>query len=220
MLRIQMMGLAAVAALVMSAVAAGSAFAAHEWLVGGASLASPVKIHSEASLELEDAKATLGAVRVSCAGHDAGTVGPNALDLVESITLELLGTKTKIGCTFIKNGACNSGVEPTAEAVNLPWHTELYLEGTEVRDMITENGTGGTHLPGWAVTCKTALGNITDTCTVALGSTGVEQMAEGVLAKFEKKSPKANCSNGGTGAGLVEGNDLLLNPGGSLLSFD
>ena len=47
MLRIQMIGLALVAALAMSAVAASSASAAHLWLIGGKLVASPVKIHSQ-----------------------------------------------------------------------------------------------------------------------------------------------------------------------------
>lgn len=221
MLRIQMIGLALMAALAMTAVAASSASAAHLWLLGGNLIASPVTIHSHGTLELEDTKATGGAVRVKCTGFDTGTVGPHALDLISKITLEKLGTKDLIGCSFAagKNGACETGTEPTALALNLPWHTELYLEGTEVRDMVVSEVAGKN--AGWNVRCKAIfVGPIEDDCTVALTSTGlVTDMGLGVLAKFDAKSALATCSIGGANSGKVEGIDILLNPGAQL-SFD
>jgi hypothetical protein len=220
MLRMQIIGLALVSALVMSALAVGSASATvlpHEWLIGGKLLASPVKVHSRGLLLLTDHNPTGGETVVHCFGFNSGTVGPHALDSIETITAELLGTNKKITCAFDpgKNGGCETGTAPTAEAVNLSWHTELYLVGTEVRDMITSGGAGN---PGWAVTCKTILGNMTDTCTAALGSTKVENVAAGVLALFDANSQNADCKLGGgalrVGQGLVRGDVTIESPGG------
>ena len=222
MLRIQMIGLALVAVLVMSALAVGSASATvlpHEWLINGKLLGSPVKIHSKGTLTLTDHTPPLGGeTQVTCTGFDDGFVGPHALDLVLGITLELLGTVKKITCSFVagKNGGCEASTAPTAEAVNLPWHTELYLRGAEVRDMIVSDGAGN---PGWAVTCKTIFGPMTDTCTAALGSTLVKNVAGGVSAEFEKVSNEVNPATcklgteaGRAGAGLVNGSVLNESP--------
>jgi hypothetical protein len=224
MLRIQMIGLAIMAALAMSAVAASSASAAHLWLIGGKLVASEVKIHSLGLLLLTDHTAPLGAVQIHCHGFDAGTVGPHALDLVTSVTTTLLGTNDKITCTYDKQGGCESSPAPLALAVNLPWHTELYLVGTEVRDMIVSSGAGS---PGWKVTCKTFLGTVTDECTVPLGSTGLvnEPTATmGVLAIFDANSQNADCKLGAgelrKEVGLVRGSVLLESPSAGPLLFD
>jgi hypothetical protein len=218
MLRMQIIGLALVAALVMSAVAVGSASATvlpHEWLINGTLIGSPVKIHSQGLLVLTDDTAPGGATSVHCHGFNAGTVGPHALDLISSITKELLGTLDKIPCNYIKQGACESSPVPLALAVNLPWHTELTLFGSEVRDMIMKDVEGGN--PGWSVTCKTLLGTVTDTCTSALNSTRVENVSNGVLALFDATSNAnpAECKVGAEGArkaGLVSGAVLIESP--------
>ena len=219
MLRIQMIGLAIVAALFMSAVAAGSAFAAHEWLLGGASIGSATKVHSLGLLLVIDHTAPLGETVIHCHRYDAGTVGPGAADLVESITKELLGTNDVIECTLVKAGGCKAGTIAKALAIHLPWKTELYLEGAELRDMTTADGNGE---PGWAVTCTNILGgSTTDTCTTALGSVGVQDVAAGVETTFDAKTPFANCKVGSetirNGAGLVRGSVLQENPAGKLL---
>jgi hypothetical protein len=229
MLRIQILGLALASALLMSVVAAGSASAAtelHQWLLihdqSGIHLllAEPIKVHSLGLLLLEDTKATGGAVEVHCHGFDAGTVGPHGLDLTESITLELLGTKKSVSCTFDKVGNCKSGTEPTAEAVHLPWHTELLLRGGIVRDLILSDGAGA---PGYAVTCTNILGGkTTDTCEEEKEKPGSTIMTNvvgsGVLAEFEGTAgSKSKCSVGGAGAGIVSGTDLTENPSSTLL---
>jgi hypothetical protein len=222
MLRIQMIGLALVAMLVISVVAAASASAEaplpHEWLIGGKLIASPVKIHSLGLLLLEDSKIPAiegGPVRVHCHGFDTGTIGPHALDLIESITLELLGKKDLILCLFDKEGGCKSGTMPVALALHLPWHTELVLQGTEVRDLILADGNGE---PGWNITCTNILGGVTeDECLAEAGkpgSTSLKNVAAGVLGEFEAKSPNAKCTKGGEGAGVVRGTVLFESPSG------
>jgi hypothetical protein len=187
----------------------------HEWLIGGKLIASPVKVHSHGLLLLTDDTAPGGATAVHCFGFNSGTVGPHALDLIETITAEKLGTNKKITCKFDKTGTCEAGTAPTAEAIHLPWHTELTLFGSAVRDMVMSDGAGN---PGWAVTCKTILGNVTDTCENALTSTALEIVSSGVLALFDATSNAANCKVGGeavrNGAGLVSGDVTILSPGG------
>jgi hypothetical protein len=222
MLRIQMIGLALVAALFMSAVAAGSASAAHEWLINGAPLTSTLKVHSVGLVLLEDTKAPGGAVQVHCKGFDAGTVSPGGLDLVESVTAELLKGSDKIPCTFDKVGACKSNVTPTALALNLPWRTELVLNGTSVRDLILADGHGE---PGWSVTCTNIFGGTTeDHCLAEAGKPGsvsLTNVAGGVLGTFDKLTPNAKCSLGGAESGHVEGTVLTENPSGTeKLTFD
>jgi hypothetical protein len=203
----------------MSAVAASSASAAeelpHEWLLNGLLIAKPIKIHSLFLILLTDLHATGGEVKVHCKGFNSGTVGPHALDLVETVTAELLGTNDKVPCTFDKAGACLTSTAPTLLALHLPWHTHIYLEGTEVRDDIVSDGNGD---PGWAVTCKTIIGNVTDDCTAPLGSAALENiMGGGVLALFDALTPAANCSQGGALAGHVTGDITLHSPSPTLL---
>jgi hypothetical protein len=203
----------------MSAVAAGSASAAHEWLINGAPIASPVKVHSLGLLLLTDHN-PLGIAgnetQILCHGFDAGTVGPGALDLVQSITTTLLGTNDKITCAFEKAGGCESSPAPLALAVNLPWRTEIYLAPNgEVRDMIVSSGAGE---PGWKVTCKAPIiGTITDECKAPLGSTSLKNdTGLGVLGIFDAESQNANCKIGGeavrNGAGLVRGAVTQFSP--------
>ena len=134
---------------------------------------------------------------------------------MEKITAELLGTNDKITCSFDKRGACEASSAPLFLAVNLPWHTELYLLGSEVRYMIMPDGGGN---PGWAVTCKTILGALTDTCTVLLGSTEVKNVTSGVLALFDSLSNAnpADCKVGAEAVrpkvGLVAGGITFESP--------
>jgi hypothetical protein len=220
MLRIQIIGLALVSALFMSAVMAGSASAAHEFLINGAPITTALKVHSSGLLLLEDTKPPIGTpTQVHCHGFNAGTVGPGGVDLIESITLELLGTKDLILCLFDKNGNCNSGTMPVALALNLPWKTELVLHEGKVRDLILADGHGE---PGWNVHCNAIIPEDDCLATAAEpGSTGLENVAGGVLATFDKLTPLATCSVGGAKSGKVEGTVLTENPSATeKLTFD
>jgi len=220
MKRIYIIGLCLMAMFAMSAMAAGSA-SAHEWLIGGSPIATATTIHSLALILLEDEKATGGAVEVHCHAFDSGTVGPGALDLVLTVTTELLKGSDKIPCTYDKQGQCSG--TPTALAVHLPWHTSIVEIGTEVRDLILSNGSGA---PGWSVTCNTILGETTDTCEEEagkMGTTALSNVSEGVLATFDSKTLPAKCSIGGKEAGHVKGTDLNFSPGtgaSEKLTFD
>jgi hypothetical protein len=228
MLRIQMIGLAILAALAMSAVAAGSASAEKwQWLLFHSATGVHLLLNKEELVEseglvlLEDSKATGGATQVHCHGFDLGTIGPHALDLVLSVTAEALGTKKSIPCTFDKVGLCKSGTTPTAEAVHLPWHTELVeLKAGKVSDLILGEGAGA---PGWAVTCTNILGGkTTDECTEESGKPAAPFVENdgslGVLARFEEENtPPAKCSLGGATSGHVSGTVLTESPSATLL---
>ena len=232
MLRIQLIGLALVSAIAMSAVAAGSASAETvlhlQWLLYHSQsgihllLAEPVRGHALGLLLLEDSKILGGPVRIHCHGFATGTVGPHGLDLVEKITLEVLGTHNEILCSFDKNGLCEAGTPPTAEAVHLPWLTELVLGngGREVRDLALPDPNGPGGALGWKVNCKVGGATVTDECLEEAGHPGsvfMENRLNGVLGTSDKLSPRASCSMGGTGSGTVEGTGLTENPSPTLL---
>jgi len=220
MKRIYTIGLCLMAIFAMSAMAAGSA-SAHEWLIGGNPIAAETKIHSLFLLLLADTKATGGEVKVHCHGFDSGDVGPGALDLVLTVTTELLKGSDKIPCTYDVQGQCSG--TPTLLALHLPWHTSIVEIGTEVRDLILSDGNGA---PGWGVTCNTLLGETTDICEEEpgkMGTTALKDVSEGVVAIFDSKTLHAKCSVGGKEAGVVTGTDLNFSPGpgaSEKLTFD
>jgi hypothetical protein len=228
MLRVQIIGLALVSALMMSALAAGSASAENwQWLLFHSESGVHLLLNKEELVEteglvlLEDSKAS--GTQVHCHGFDLGTIGPHALDLVLSVTAEPLGTNKSVSCTFDKVGLCKSGTTPTAEAVHLPWHTKLLeLEG-KPHDQILGNGAGR---PGWKVKCTNILGGTTeDECVEEEGKPNSPLVANdgllGVLATFQKPGSAggstAICSVGGAEAGIVAGTVLTKSPSSTLL---
>jgi len=219
MLRIKTLGLALVAAVVMSAVAVASASAAHEWQINGKAIATPVKVHSLGLLLLSDR--VLGATtRLHCHGFDAGTVGPGGHDLIEKITTTLLGTNERFHCTVVSAGNCNANKLILALPLHLPWLTLIKLVGTEVRDLVEKDGSGGN--PGWKVVCFDSVfgTETTDECTKATNTTGLANVAAGVEAKFDAITEPTTCTKGEANQGKVEGTDLIENPGaGETLTF-
>lgn len=166
-------------------------FALSPWLVLSASDA----VLSAGTLKLTDSKGGLfgESVTIQCTGTDAGTVGPGSVDETTSITAT--------ECKTIE-GTCPS---PKAEALHLPWDTQLEEPNAgEVRDKIKSSGAG---TPGWKVKCSI----LTDECTAETSTLMRNNEEEGsVEAEFESKSAKANCSRGGTGTGTVKGIDVNM----------
>jgi hypothetical protein len=234
MLRIQIIGLALVSAVLMSAVAAGSASAEapklHQWLIvhliGGEEvhllLSLPNKVHSLGLILLRDDTPPIGGpTEVHCHFFNDGYVGPHGLDLILDITSTLLGTNKKITCNITVLGACKSGTTATFEAIHLPWLTHLYLTaGGEVRDRILPDEHGK---PGYSVTCTNILGGTTtDTCESEGNSTKMLNVAGGVEAIFDigPNSEAGECKIGGEaarqGAGLISGSVLIESPSATL----
>jgi hypothetical protein len=152
----------------------------------------------------------VGTVEVSCTGEGTGSAGPGKFSRIEKIT--------NITCSAGEN--CEK-VTKNAEPRNLPWQGELAEEGTteKLRNKIT-NGKTEKEAPGWAVTCRVALIEKTDICTITTGSAQVgirlvynpaaNQSSWMILLTFNENSPNANCELGGTGSGRVRGSLLLL----------
>ena len=162
------------------------------------------EVTSSGELELEDTKATGGAVDVMCPGTSLGWVanltnGTAGEDGTFSINV------TEASCTFIKKGACEKLEE--VEARNLPWGTRLVESGSEVRDELISGSSSGA--PGWSVKCKTIIGSVTDTCTLSGSTQNVR--ANRTTGKTEfifdaiTHEKKATCSQGGEKAGNVTG---------------
>jgi hypothetical protein len=156
------------------------------------------KIYSTAALKLTDTKVPLlGEAEVECLGTDEGVIGPGRYDRIQTVRVA--------SCKPVK--VCEN-VE-TVVPKNLPWQTELYETGKEVRDKITE---GTTKLqPGWSITCKApVVGSVTDVCETESGkevSTSMRNIQESgiVQAEFETKSGKTQCTQGGAAAGRLWG---------------
>ena len=149
-------------------------------------------------LHLEDMKA---GTAIECTGEGEGTVGPGNGDVISKITAS--------GCTFEKAGSCESSKPVTANAVHLPWKTELFLKGAQTWDKISEDEGHGT--PGWDVECTVfGIFKIADTCE-GEAQTKMENLANGTVeASFEgEASGKAKCSVGGAEQGLVKGNTII-----------
>jgi hypothetical protein len=174
-------------------------------------------------LLLEDMKATGGAVDVLCSGLFGGVImGPK-----DALITEVVGLPepqlANIICTIDTKGACE-GTEAVVEALNLPWLIEPLLttaSSTGFALDIVENTETLTGLPGYAVTCKTILGNVTDTCTGATGAIATNA-ATGIEGEFsetnETITPPGKCSLGGEKQGLLFGAGITTDTTGGVLS--
>lgn len=204
-------GLAFSAMLVFSAVVAASALAAPEFLDGGnpISAAIPVLTTLDTGLQLEDKG---NGVEAECKkGEGEGTVGPGNKDTVKTANC------TEVNKTAIKGGGTCLEVV-SIKGANLEWQTELVLVETGGVDMyyiIVLKEAGGN--AGWAVTCKTFLGNVTDTCTgPAIKAFLVENVLGGeLLAETDALTEKeveenSTCSVSGGKGSILAGADLLV----------
>jgi hypothetical protein len=166
---------------------------------------------SSTGLELEDSSAGGAKTVVKCSGTDVGTVGVNGSDSTTEIHVNE-------PCTVVTEGNCKTleKVRP----VNLPWATQLEESGGELRDAVTSLVAGKS--PGWAVTCNTLLGKMTDTCEANTSTTVKANRSEGsVEGKFLRTSPAATCSLSKAATGHVEGPVVtkLRMSNGELLAF-
>lgn len=202
------------------------------WLEGSVVPKEWLLVLSEGELELADLGAPGGVVTVLCSGLNEGWIASHlvsgvltfnaAADEITKIT-NLAGTSNTVECTFVNKGLCEASSVPTAEAINLPWLTELNLVGTVVLDLLfSEN----TEAIGWKVLCL-ALGlNMEDKCTVPgteakPGETEINNTTEGdVLASFSEaiQKEKAACSLSKEMSGVVTGSILIFTESGETLA--
>jgi hypothetical protein len=151
-----------------------------------------------------------------------GTVGPGAKDETTKVEFLEEGKKCKPGAKAenLKGEEVANKCEKVEklEALNLPWKTEIVLEGGVAWDLIMSE-------PGYRSTCKTLFVNVEDTCiahekgeneTPLIELVNLTETEAGVLlvsAIFKKvplvETENANCSIGGKLNGLVFGENLL-----------
>jgi hypothetical protein len=148
-----------------------------------------------------------------------GWVGPGSED--ETTKVEFMSTCSTAGKAENLKGeevANVCGGTGEAEAVNLPWLTLVYLEGSLTRDIITA-GIAGKE-PGYKVKCTVAGLKITDECLSGATPVHVElnllekegtepELVDVLFKETLKQSEWAKCSLGGAESGLVEGEVLL-----------
>ena len=157
MRKVHIAGFALVAALVFSAMASASAFAAQpEWLVNGSALSGTLSVKSSGKVVLTDLNAK---VKLECEGTDKGTVSGTKSS--EETTVTATNCKTL-------EGTCPS---PSAKAHALPWKLELEekVAGKVTSNFLTENG--------YEVVCA---GIVHDTCVAKAGVPVLRLVAEGV----------------------------------------
>ncbi len=232
MKRIQILGAALVAVFAFGVLVAASAsavtFLLAEWLVGGVAVTTELLVETSGELLLEDTNVPLlGKAMVLCSGIFDGLVQPNSLDWVTEV-LTLSGTSvsstplsgTALTCTNQEN--CE---EPLVWAIGLPYETEVELmedSGTFFADLLLAKGTGGE--VGYEIECmKSVIGAITDECKTSEGVAELKLEGTNLVGVFSEAfttlagAKLANCTQGGTESGIVEGEGVeKLNEGGEL----
>jgi hypothetical protein len=188
---------------------AGCTKAGTEWATK--ELVGTEEVTSSGELELEDSKATGGAVDIKCKESGTGWIA-NPKSTSEHGE-DGISKITSTGCTFVKAGECETGKAVTIKPRNLPWATRLISRGSEARDELLSGGKKeeGEGEPGWAVECTVAgILKTTDRCehsgnTVGVTANRTEGTVEGKFDERTAEETMATCSVGGAGAGLVRG---------------
>jgi hypothetical protein len=209
--------------MALAAVFAFSAFAAAtasaevtllaEWLINGAGVTTLTSTEALGIILLEDTTFKAG---VECEGTFDGSVGPNGEDETTEVLNESGGSVTLTTPLTLNNGCkivngCNPADAVEVAPEELPWHTLLWLvEATgKFRDFVEK--------AAYNVKCTLGIIPSTDECKNVNSTFEVLASAEGAEGTGSV-TPGANCSVGGTGAGIetfVGPNhlkDLLGNP--------
>ena len=215
MKRIQILGVSLLALFALSAIVANIASAETtllaEWLKNGAAITVETASKSEGTIILEDTKLGIG---VLCSGIFDGTVGPNGEDLITKV-LSLAGVAVSLSalleCSTDK--FCESGTDVLVSPDGLPWKTLLILmENGKFLDIF--------FAPDYFTECLVLGLKVSETCSVAETGGEVVNVTGGVEA-VGAPTPQANCTTGGTGAGIIEfvkGENLTTLTGGGTLT--
>lgn len=196
-----MVFVALIAVFAISAVAASSASATPEWYVkkGGkfAKVTEPVKVHWYGSIEVVDTKynGVFGKqLAVSCTipekeNETGGTINVGGAALIKIF----IGENCKRG----KHNEVCVGEPERFTAVELPWATELYKEGSEVRSRIVPGYLEGKE-PGVFFECS----QVPDVCEILTSTNVTNNTVAGLVeVAFEAKSNKTTCREGGKESG-------------------
>jgi len=234
MSKIRVLLLASLAVFAFGVITASSAFAAAEWLVGGAAFTGELLVETSGFLlliHLAGGFLEPEAV-VECTGiFDGFVLSPNEDLITEVLTLGGAATSLASPLLCLALAGCEkpSGGEDTEVAAeNLPWLTVLELMEPKAGenlylDLITEDTDGGMKpgLPAYEITCL-VLGSTIETLCEGETSADLTNVAGGVLGVFnsaELTSEKleALCEMGGTDhpeVGSQEGEGETINQGG------
>jgi hypothetical protein len=170
-----------------------------EWRQAGLVLAEPVGVKSKGTVILTDERATGGAISLSCEDTLEGSVGLGALD---EITKSTMSSCVAVGG---KSGSCETKDPVALAAKDLPWRSELLPTEGVLHDLIVADGKGN---PGFAMECTVGgIHKTVDECTATQLKTSVTNAAGGVDETYDGEKP--NCSIGGSGAGALEGTQLV-----------
>jgi hypothetical protein len=213
MKKIQMLWLALVAMLALSAISASLASAETtllaEWLLNGAAIATTVATAGSEELIFEDNKAGLG---VTCSRILDGNVSGDGKDEVTAV-LTLAGVPVSLAAPMLckSHKFCEeSATDIEAALENLPFKTQLELtEAGAFRDIVTS--------ATYFTSCLVLGIKVSEECTIVNGSYEVKNVAGGIEA-VGKVTPNGTCTTGGANTGeltFVPGN-LLTATGGTL----
>ena len=216
MRKIYVVSVALIAALALAAIGSASASATTlQWLANGKAITTGLSGKATGELTLGSTNGLKLKIEdeVLCSWILVIEVDDEGGVWVIIEWLDLSGEKVSLTapllCASVKTCEGTNEVEP----VNLPWLGHLELMGTEAEPLflaVLEAGNGHTGEagnPGWSVSCKTALGTVTETCTVAGQGLNVTNDAteNDVLGVFEHEAtPPATCSVGGANTGFFE----------------
>lgn len=195
--------LALLAALALGALTASVALASPEWYVKKAGsfkkVTTGMKVKMENQFELIDTKHEIAGERlaVACTSEDKGEISASGKGTIS----EFVVSEPLHKCKGIDGEPPLCERLTTDVGVGLPWNTELYSEGSEIRRRITSS------LAAWAFTCENVVfGKLGDECG-ANTSTHMTNNATGgfVEATFDAKSKKTKCEKGGAESGEWKG---------------
>lgn len=173
------------AVLALSLVAAASAAAEVAlWLENGSDIVVLTLVSGSQSWNFTN-RSILGNVTVHCSDIVDGLVGPEGEDeITELLSLngvlipEALGTGNGLNCN-VSSGSSPCATNELAEVwpMNLPWHTQLLLEGEGYKDELGTGSTNGKE-PGYHIFCPvTKAENLCEAILFAVvrnGTSGVE----------------------------------------------
>jgi hypothetical protein len=201
MRKTQVLLLVVVAVCVLSAYAASSTFAAHEWLdLEGAHLTKTVEALTDMLILIHHKPPAIlggGEITIHCTGQLHGNVGTAGKDAVGDV-LGLKGELNSIDCevSTSTNASCPAKTLVTAHAVHLPWTTQLVLNGAVIEDELFES----MHHPGYNFEC----GRISVECTENERLKWIANSTAGAEFEFTGMSV-INCTDGGPAAVLGKG---------------
>lgn len=219
MRKIQLLALALVSVLALSALAVADAFAEQsKFLIDGNAIATTTAALTEGELLLADLAVPLaGTVAVLCSGMFVGEILAGGEDYLITGVTNLSGTPLtgligagQVGdaCT-VETGTIFCGSTATVYPENLPWLIEtlpLMAAGPEeFLFHLTEDTEEPKGLPAWEVVCASGAEDLCEGLLDGIG-TNVAGGVQGVFTEAEEEtlSQLGHCTQSGSNSGGVE----------------